>query len=1171
MPRTGFYPMGLKKAEWEVPEMYSMVSPIRSGDYNQVCSICQTIVLQWEEDGSHECIDNDFQSITGGPPELNIPVGKTIINQSTNEKITADIIYENSSSDDILSVDKANNDTSDNEEVTSYHMPENPANNDTFSVDKDTKHAPVNEEVNTGLNSEISANYDIFPMGKANNKISNNEEVQTCHISDNPVSEDTDINNISDNEEVFTDLVRENPVIDDIIPVKKSGNNASGNEETTYGFIAEKSANEDMHQSENNTCNLLNIIEWLSCGITRCLENKFEAHGRHVACHPYKAALICTLVSLICCVGNINFTIELKPFKLWLPQDSDFIKVLDWQANNFPIDYRFHGVVWESDNILTAQAIKEMWRTHQQVYNLVVPGYNITWIDVCAKIPTLLDYDTTSMDTDMSFILPRKTYCSISSELPSACFEVSLLEVWGLNNEVIMNLTDDKVIQDINNIKVSAVFGYQRDFTSMLGGTEKDNDGQIISAKAAKHIWVTILDYESISLGDAEIDEGTGSIVDSAGLLFETAWVNTVLNDTGRDPNIKLYGQAASSFGKVSEENIYGDVKWLALGFSLMFAFVNMTLGRRNQVEQRPLLSLFGLLSCGFAIGISYGICSAFNVLYSPVNSILPILLIGLGVDDMFVILAAWEAESKKKPCDSDLVERAAKTMRHAGVAITVTSLTDVTAFVVGASTDLPALRSFCIYASVGIFSVYLLQATFFLAWLIKDEQRMKENRHGLLWFIKFENWESYSCSKRDLLNEFFAKVYSEVLMKTPVRFVIIILSALLVGASLWATSNLRQEFNPMDFIPSSSYVYKWFNATATHFPTNGEPGYIYIENAKLPEDLPALHMLVNKLEHSEAVESVSAWFTQYKYYISQHPDHSNITIDETTLPDTLSLFLSSSYGEVFKSDIHFNGAKVDCSKPSPNFTTFRISILQKPASHPAKQLETMTTINTIVNDSTIHGSKYVWSQAYSIWETNQIIAFELYRNLILAGVVIAVITLILLASFWCSVLVLTSVAFTIVGVSGVMWAWGLTIDTVSCIAIVLAIGLSVDYCAHIAHAFLAAREKESRVERVKEALIQVGPAVTNGAFSTFLAFALLGMSTSHVFITFFKVFMPAVIFGYFYGVVFLPVVLSIIGPPAYANTGKLLTVDKQPSIANDKKRKDIAFDKQKKQQNNIA
>ena len=61
-----------------------------------------------------------------------------------------------------------------------------------------------------------------------------------------------------------------------------------------------------------------------------------------------------------------------------------------------------------------------------------------------------------------------------------------------------------------------------------------------------------------------------------------------------------------------------------------------------------------------------------------------------------------------------------------------------------------------------------------------------------------------------------------------------------------------------------------------------------------------------------------------------------------------------------------------------------------------------------------------------------------------------------------------------------------------------------MDYSAHIAHAFMSTHG--TRDERVKKALSDIGPAVFNGGFSTFLAFVLLAGSKSHVFATFFKV-----------------------------------------------------------------
>ena len=70
----------------------------------------------------------------------------------------------------------------------------------------------------------------------------------------------------------------------------------------------------------------------------------------------------------------------------------------------------------------------------------------------------------------------------------------------------------------------------------------------------------------------------------------------------------------------------------------------------------------------------------------------------------------------------SSLRERMAATMQHAGVAITVTSLTDVFAFGVGAFTILPGLQSFCVCCAFAIAAIFLLQSSWFVAWLAIDQ-----------------------------------------------------------------------------------------------------------------------------------------------------------------------------------------------------------------------------------------------------------------------------------------------------------------------------------------------------------------------------------------------------------------------------------------------------------------
>ena len=58
----------------------------------------------------------------------------------------------------------------------------------------------------------------------------------------------------------------------------------------------------------------------------------------------------------------------------------------------------------------------------------------------------------------------------------------------------------------------------------------------------------------------------------------------------------------------------------------------------------------------------------------------------GIGIDDMFVILQCFGNAEKSRTTD-DLGERIGSAMRHAGVAITVTSATDMVAFAVGSVT----------------------------------------------------------------------------------------------------------------------------------------------------------------------------------------------------------------------------------------------------------------------------------------------------------------------------------------------------------------------------------------------------------------------------------------------------------------------------------------------------
>jgi hypothetical protein len=63
--------------------------------------------------------------------------------------------------------------------------------------------------------------------------------------------------------------------------------------------------------------------------------------------------------------------------------------------------------------------------------------------------------------------------------------------------------------------------------------------------------------------------------------------------------------------------------------------------------------------------------------------------------------------------------------------------------------------------------------------------------------------------SKPDLLQVAFHH-YSQILLTKPAQIFVLMLSSSLMGVSIWGNVELRQEFDPMWFLPKDSYLAQW-------------------------------------------------------------------------------------------------------------------------------------------------------------------------------------------------------------------------------------------------------------------------------------------------------------------------------------------------------------------------
>ena len=418
---------------------------------------------------------------------------------------------------------------------------------------------------------------------------------------------------------------------------------------------------------------------------------------------------------------------------------------------NHPPHTRFSTMIYVSENVLTPEVIQAIYR-HKKSIDSIVTKHGDTWETMCKRMPIFKkenilqsifgrkkrsiheisksprnqtlenmekeldvgvwgdedweeeedldwkDNGVSSQDEKINEVEQYsvsyypKPYCDIIEGMETACLEFSILELWANNGKYdttfereINSLTQEDILYKINNVNVSGIFLIERNFTKLLSGIEKNEVGEIISAKS------TLIQYfGDMNATEALLDpaKGRGEPIAKSTFEFEGEMIDVLLNDTGYPNGLEGYPNVVRSFGDVAGSTIRGDMKSLIIGYVLLFIYVQVMLGKLNCIEQRSLLAIAGISGVIMGIFTSYGICSCFGLYFGPVHNVLPFLLLGIGIDNMFVIVQCWDvleskrAERKKSGKNEEqddrisLSERFGHTMSSAGGAITVTSCT---------------------------------------------------------------------------------------------------------------------------------------------------------------------------------------------------------------------------------------------------------------------------------------------------------------------------------------------------------------------------------------------------------------------------------------------------------------------------------------------------------------
>ena len=143
--------------------------------------------------------------------------------------------------------------------------------------------------------------------------------------------------------------------------------------------------------------------------------------------------------------------------------------------------------------------------------------------------------------------------------------------------------------------------------------------------------------------------------------------------------------------------------------------------------------------------------------------------------------------------------------------------------------------------------SIYILQVSWFVAWMALDEACIRSGLDKLLPCIVNKDFQPPACLEQSD-NISVIKVYGKLLSSTVFKVMTVISTIRFLDFGIWGWVGMRQEFDPMLVLPSDSYLREWLRIHETDYPNNGWDAEVYSGELSY-SDLPNIDKLISGLE----------------------------------------------------------------------------------------------------------------------------------------------------------------------------------------------------------------------------------------------------------------------------------------------------------------------------------
>lgn len=886
----------------------------------------------------------------------------------------------------------------------------------------------------------------------------------------------------------------------------------------------------------------------------RTYERVFYNYGKFIARHYIKVIVVSFTVNLLLSLGifRLNLITDVDdlffPIKSQAKQDEKLIKNLYNNATMLTDDFYLHQILdfgtWaeinfqtcSNDNILSELYLQRI----EKIHNLVLELDNID--RVCAK------RNGNCLIDGADLLVPDfyETYLRSSMEWKSWDSDKIFRFYTNINNDGDIRFTDLTYNLGID-FRIN-------DYDSSRNGTEPGY------AKLVK-LRYNLKDHF----------ENAGDDVKNWEHKFINLIKNLTVNNSDcndKDGFFKISYGTSHSLDNEMAANMGLDTNLISGTFMLIciFATFVMSIGTNCLTSPSFVLPTAGILSAVFAILSSFGLCSLLNYQGCTLIFVIPFLIFGIGIDDMFLIYSSFQYEMRKK---SNLDKKKSfekiisKTLARSGISITITSLTDFTAFMVGVTTEFRGVQIFCVYAAISILFCYFYQITFFTGFLCLHYRRILSGRNAHIPCIKIASKSSEAkFINLKPIKKFLLKNFKFLICSIKGKIITLVLFIFYISFSIWNAVHIKEGIKLQDLISEDSYY-------STYIEDNSKlsdlrPIIMLIIDRPIDYDYEPNRILIQNLViNATNIQNINKEFKMnwLENFNSKKIDYktsiNNLVNNLQLFPPYLNdvLIRKLQFNPQLNKTIDTGFAKLSDLKSNENINEYQIVssrfYLQLSKLHfSSLDAKTMHELRMLCQKSGLpvfpYSISFKYTEQFEKTPPNIIKSFTIA---IVSMLIISILFIPDLISVFC---IIASMISIMTGLVGFMHLWDLTLSSITMIELVMSIGFCVDFSAHVVYAFLTC-DKGDRNIRAYKAFKHVGIPIFNSAFSTMFGIILLAFCKSYIFKSFFKTLTILMALGMFNSLLFLPVILSVIGPqwPMHKNDKNSREIENKTELLN--------------------